>query len=143
MKRIILSVMVLAFAVAVQAGDDKACQDKDKAGCCASKVQTSLQATTSQDNEKPGCCANKVKTSLEATASQGNDKPGCCASKVQTSLEATTSQDTEKAGCCAGKVKTSNQAQGSCPFAKGTASRQAPAKQTALLSPKAAADASK
>ena len=46
MKRIILSVMVLAFAVAVQAGDAKTCQDKDK--------------------DKPACCASKVKTSTEA-----------------------------------------------------------------------------
>ena len=46
MKRIILSVMVLAFAVAVQADDAKTDQAKDK--------------------EKPACCASKVKTSTEA-----------------------------------------------------------------------------
>jgi hypothetical protein len=79
MKRIILSVMVLAFAVAVQAGDAKTCQDKDK------------------------------------------DKPACCASKVKTS-------DQAKEGCC--------------PFAKSACCKQAPVKQTALLSPKAA-DATK
>jgi hypothetical protein len=77
MKRIILSVMVLAFAVAVQAGDAKTCQDKDK------------------------------------------DKPACCASKV----------------------KTSDEAKGSYPFAKSACCKQAPVKQTVLLSPKAASDA--
>ena len=44
MKRIILSVMVMAFAVAVQAGDGGCCQDKEQAGCCANKVKTSLMA---------------------------------------------------------------------------------------------------
>jgi hypothetical protein len=52
MKRIILSVMVMAFAVAVQAGDTKCAQDKDK--------------------DKPACCASKVKTSTEA-----KDEGGC------------------------------------------------------------------
>ena len=79
MKRIILSVIVMAFAVAVQADDAKTSQDKDK--------------------DKPACCAHKVKTSDEA--------------------------------------------KGSCPFAKAACCKQAPAKQTALLSPKAAADAGK
>jgi hypothetical protein len=56
MKRIILSVMVLAFAVAVQAGDDKTCQDKDK--------------------DKPACCAShKTKVSTEANTEKGE---GCC-----------------------------------------------------------------
>jgi hypothetical protein len=78
MKRIILSIMVLAFAVAVQAGDAKTGQDKDK------------------------------------------DAPTCCT----------------------GKVKVSNQAkEGSCPFAKAACCKQAPVKQTVLLSPKAAGDA--
>lgn len=34
MKQIILSVMLMAFAVAVNAADDKACSDKEKAACC-------------------------------------------------------------------------------------------------------------
>ena len=80
MKRIILSIMVMAFAVAVQAGDAKTCQVKDK------------------------------------------DKPACCPSKVKTSAQ----------------VK-----EGTCPFAKSACgNKQAPAKQTALVSPKAA-DAAK
>jgi hypothetical protein len=46
MKRIILSVIVMAFAVAVQADDAKKCQvkDQDKPSCCPSKVKTSDQA---------------------------------------------------------------------------------------------------
>jgi hypothetical protein len=49
MKKIILSVMLVAFAVAVQAGDTKSCQAKEgsKSACCA--VKTSSQA-------KSGCC---------------------------------------------------------------------------------------
>ena len=79
MKRIILSLVVMAFAVAVQADDAKTCQVKD------------------------------------------NDKPACCPSKVKTSLEA----------------------KGNCPFDKSAGCKQAPAKQTALVSPKAATEASK
>ena len=73
MKRIITSVIVMAFAVAVQAGDAKTSQDntKDKPACCASKVKTSLESKTTQVNDKdqPSCCASKVKTSAEAKGS--------------------------------------------------------------------------
>ena len=58
MKRIILSAMVLAFAVAVQAGDTKTAQDtpKDQPSCCSSKVKTSLQANEGTDDTAKGCC---------------------------------------------------------------------------------------
>jgi len=74
MKRIILSVIVMAFAVSVQAGGGPGCQDKEQAGCCGSKVKTSLnsqasQASQASDKEEAGCCANKVKTSVEAKGS--------------------------------------------------------------------------
>ena len=98
MKRIILSVMVMAFAIAVQAGDGASCQDKEKAGCCPNKVKTCVNGQAS-DKAEGGCCANKVKTSAEA--------------------------------------------KGGCPFAAASAcSKQAPAKQSALLSPKATSRAS-
>ena len=129
MKRIILSAMVVAFAVAVQAGDSATCQDKDKAACCPSKV----------------------KTSIEVQASQATDKaaPACCASKVKTSLQTQTSQDSkEGSSCCPSKVKTSVEAKGSCPFTAGGCSKQGQAKQNGgkrnvLLSPKANSIASK
>ncbi len=61
----------MAFAVAVHAGDGGCCQDKEKAGCCANKVKTSLAAKAGQASDKAegGCCANKVKTSAEAKGS--------------------------------------------------------------------------
>ena len=53
MKRFVLTMMVAAFAVAVQAGDTKSCQEKctakDKPACCPSKVKVSTEA-------KGGCC---------------------------------------------------------------------------------------
>jgi hypothetical protein len=68
MKRIILSVIVMAFAVAVQAGDGSGCQDKEKAGCCANKAKTPVSGQASQVSDKAegGCCAHKVQTSAEA-----------------------------------------------------------------------------
>jgi len=58
MKRIILSAMVLAFAVAVQAGDTKTPQNapKDQPGCCSSKVKTSLQTKEDTADKDKGCC---------------------------------------------------------------------------------------
>jgi hypothetical protein len=68
MKRIILSVIVMAFAVAVQAGDGGCCQDKAQAGCSANKVKTSLNGQAS-DKAEGGCCASKMKTSVQAKGS--------------------------------------------------------------------------
>ena len=76
-------------------------------------------ASSCQDKEKSGCCANKTKTSLNGQAS-----------------------DNAEGGCGANKVKTSVEAKGGCPFAASACSMQAPAKQTALLTPKAASLAS-
>ena len=67
MKRIILSVMVLAFAVAVQAGDAKTSQakDKDAPSCCSSKMKTSNEAKGSCPFAATACCKQtKVKTVL-------------------------------------------------------------------------------
>ena len=71
MKRIILSVIAVTFAVAVYAGDGGCCQDKDQAGCCANKVKTSVSGQASQASDKAGggCCGNRVKTSAEAKGS--------------------------------------------------------------------------
>jgi cytochrome c553 len=71
MKRIILSVMVLAFAIAVQAGDAKTGQDKDKPACCASKVKTSLQTEEGTSSTAKGCCGCcKQKSSAKQTAAR-------------------------------------------------------------------------
>jgi len=61
MKRIILSVIVMAFAVAAQAGDSKTSQakDQDQPACCGAKMKTSIQAkevTASTDKSCCGCC---------------------------------------------------------------------------------------
>ncbi len=72
MKRIILSLVVVAFAVAVQAGDAKTQQTKDK--------------------EKPACCASKMKTA------ENKDEAGCpfaamgCGAKKQQAKKSTTKQ---------------------------------------------------
>jgi hypothetical protein len=140
MKQIILSVMVMAFAVAVQAGDSTTCQNKDKAGCCAGKVQTSIQAQTAPDKGASSCCAGMMKTSMQAQTSAAADKdaPACCSGKVKTSIEAQTSQATDKeaSSCCAGKMKTSFAANGGC-------CKQTAAKHSVLMSPKAVSLASR
>ena len=71
MKRIILSAMVLAFAVAVQAGDTKTAQDKDMPACCGSKVKTSVQAKEEPSPAAKGCCGCcKQKSPAKQTAAK-------------------------------------------------------------------------
>jgi len=49
MKKLILSFVFLGLAIAVQAGDTKACAGKDKAACSATKVS------------ETGCCSSLTK----------------------------------------------------------------------------------
>ncbi len=69
MKRLILSVMVMAFAVAVQAGDAKTSQNKDtdKPACCASKVKTSADAKEGTCPFAKAACCNKQTTAKATT----------------------------------------------------------------------------
>ena len=71
MKRIILSVIVMAFAVAVQAGDAKTshAKDQDQPSCCSSKMKTSTQAKEGTcPMAKSACCKQKaVKQTAVAT----------------------------------------------------------------------------
>jgi hypothetical protein len=62
MKRIILSAMVLAFAVAVQAGDTKTAQDapKDMPSCCSSKVKVSTEAKEGTCPMAKGSCCKQA-----------------------------------------------------------------------------------
>jgi hypothetical protein len=71
MKRIILSAIMMAFAVAVQAGDAKLGQDttKDTGGCCASKVKVSTEAKEATcPFAKAACC--KHSSAKKTTAKQ-------------------------------------------------------------------------
>ena len=67
MKRIILSVIVMAFAVAAQASDVKNSQDKDKdkPACCASKAKVSDQAKGTCPFAKSECCKAKAETTKQ------------------------------------------------------------------------------
>jgi hypothetical protein len=119
----------MAFAVAVYAGDSGCCKDKDKAGCPASKVKTSLDTKGCQAGDKAAgdCCASKVKTSMDTKGCQAGDKAA--------------------GDCSASKMKTSMDTKGTCPFASGSCckegqAKKAAAKQPVLKSPKAAAPAS-
>jgi len=56
MKKFILSVGLVAFAFAVQAGDTKACAGKDKAACSATKVSTA------------SCCSSAKEVTCKGTA---------------------------------------------------------------------------
>jgi hypothetical protein len=47
MKKLIVSIVLMSFAVAVQAGDSKTCTAKDKAACSTTKTSTA----------DAGCCS--------------------------------------------------------------------------------------
>ena len=73
MKRIILSVIVMAFAVAVQAGDTKTSQakDQDQPTCCGGKMKTSIQAKEGTCPMAKGACSKQMavkKTTVKQTA---------------------------------------------------------------------------
>ncbi len=73
MKRIILSVMVMAFAVAVNAGDAKTQQSKDteKPACCASKMKVSENKDEGGcPFAKMACCSQNKDQAKKATAKQ-------------------------------------------------------------------------
>jgi hypothetical protein len=87
MKRIILSVIVMAFAVAAQAGDDKTSQakDQDQPACCGGKMKTSTQA--------------KVKTSMQTNDGTSSTAKGCCGCcKQQASVKQTALLSPKAAG---------------------------------------------
>ena len=74
MKRFVLTVIVAAFAVAVQAGDAKSCQEKctvkDKPACCPSKVKVSTEAKGGAcPIAKSGACPKKAAANQTALAS--------------------------------------------------------------------------
>ena len=57
MKKLILSLVVVAFAFAVQAGDSKNCTGKDKAACTANKTSCSADKTAcTMKTGDAGCC---------------------------------------------------------------------------------------
>ena len=62
MKKLILSVLFVCCAVAVQAGDSKACAGKDKAACCsATKVSDASCCSSAKGTT---CKAAPVKVAL-------------------------------------------------------------------------------
>jgi len=71
MKKLIISVMTVAFALAVQAGDAKTSKDSDKAACC-SKAKSSDQA-------KSACCSMTKGASCKAPGKQALLSPKAAA----------------------------------------------------------------
>jgi hypothetical protein len=68
MKKIILSIIVMAFAVAVQADDAKTCpaKDKEKPSCCPSKAKAGEQAKEGCPFAKKECCKAKTEVAKQA-----------------------------------------------------------------------------
>ncbi len=76
MKKLVLSVIVTAFAVGVYAGEGKSCSDKEGGSCCAAKTKTSQQAQgqcpmqaksqCSMAKETAASCSNTAKSRTTA-----------------------------------------------------------------------------
>jgi hypothetical protein len=58
MKKLILSLVMVGFAVAVQAGEGKACASKDKAACSSTKL-TEAGCCSSTSVTKTSTCKGK------------------------------------------------------------------------------------
>ena len=67
MKKVILSVALMAFAIAVHAGDAKTTNTKEKSACCADKAAVT-QVKASVDAK--ACSATKVATGTECSATK-------------------------------------------------------------------------
>lgn len=72
MKKLILSIMLVAFAAAVQAGDDKATATQEKPACCAkAKAACADKAECPMAKQAKAQCAQGGKTcSKDAAAKQ-------------------------------------------------------------------------
>ncbi len=58
MKKLILSLSLLAFAVAAQAGDTKNAKDaKEQSPCCAAKTSLQTKAASTVADKGKTCCA--------------------------------------------------------------------------------------
>ena len=66
MKKVILSVALMAFAIAVHAGDAKTTNTKEKSACCADKAALTTKASV----DAKACSATKVATGTECSATK-------------------------------------------------------------------------
>ncbi len=80
MKKLILTLTVAAFAVAVQAGGDTTCPAKDKACCAKSAEQAKSTCPKMAEQAKAGCCAAK-QTTAKSTKPLASPKATSLASK--------------------------------------------------------------
>jgi hypothetical protein len=78
MKKLILSLTIAAFAVAVQAGDT--CPAKDKACCPKAGEQTKASCPKAGEQAKAGCCA-AGKTTVKNSKPLPSPKANSLASK--------------------------------------------------------------
>ena len=69
MKKFILSVALIAFAVAVQASDAKSSKDTaaDKSPCCSQDSKTSVKSESTCPFASGGCCAKEKQTAVKKT----------------------------------------------------------------------------
>jgi hypothetical protein len=85
MKKLIFSAMLMAFAVAVQAGDSKCCADKEQAGCCSkakATEQTSLECPMAKQTK------NTSTTAPKSAAKETSAKPVLASPKAAADLAA-------------------------------------------------------
>jgi len=62
MKKLILSVMAVAFAIAVQAGDAQKTKDsKDQPACCSGKATQTKATSATGDKGKAACSGGACK----------------------------------------------------------------------------------
>ena len=67
MKKLILSIALVTFAVAVQASDAKPCKDTTavKSPCCSETTKTSVKAESTCPFASGGCCTKDKQTAMK------------------------------------------------------------------------------
>ena len=69
MKKLVISAVILAFAIVAQAGDNKASNAKDQSACCAAKAKTCQDTKVASTSSGKSCSAGGC-CSKEAPAKQ-------------------------------------------------------------------------
>lgn len=131
-KILLLSVVLTAFAVAVQAGEG--CGDKQAAGACTKTKVAAVKSDCAKTQVAGEASCAKTKVAGEAPCSKTKvaGEAGCAKTKVAGEAPCSKTKVSAEAGACP-RTKVSGEAKGCCPGQAGAKDNR-----QALLSPKGA-----
>ena len=67
MTKLVLSIVFASFALALQAGSDSSCCDKDSTSCCSKPKAEVTKADSKTSKQAKATCSDTVKTSAKVS----------------------------------------------------------------------------